>query len=61
MLHVNWCIGSLIYYELLLDCRAVDAVLYWRQLSTIMEKVLSICGRAIPPSQQRVTHIEYGP
>ncbi len=45
MLCVWWCNGGLIYYGLLPAGKTVNADLYCRQLTTVMEKLRQFSGR----------------
>ncbi len=45
MLCVWWCSGGLVHYELLPVGKTVNADLYCRQLTTVMEKLRQLSGR----------------
>ncbi len=45
MLCIWWCIGGLVHYELLPAGKTVNADLYCRQLTTVMEKLRQLSGR----------------
>ncbi len=45
MLCVWWCTGGLVHYELLPEGKTVNADLYRRQLTTVMEKLRQLSRR----------------